>query len=68
VAAEPGGHLWLGAAILSEYAAGLRQGSRRAALAYRRAADAQRSFAALATSPEESAARLAEAGKLQAKA
>ena len=64
----------LGAAILDEYAAGLpqgrqdHQGYRRAVEACGRAADAQRSFAALATSPEENAARVTEAGKLQAKA
>jgi hypothetical protein len=74
VATEPGGHVSLGAAILSGYAAGLPQSYqdyqryRRAAKAYRLAADAQRSYAALATSPEENAARQAEADKLQAKA
>jgi len=40
----------------------------RAADAYRAAADAQRSFAALAKSPDENAARLTEADKFQAKA
>jgi hypothetical protein len=35
---------------------------------YRLAADAQRSFAALATSPQEHAARLTEADEFQAKA
>lgn len=74
VAAEPGLHVSLGAAILGEYAARLPQGRqdyrgyRETAKAWRLAADAQRSFAALATSPEENAARLAEADKLQAKA
>lgn len=71
VVAEPGRHVSLGAAILGEYAAGLPQdyqSYRRASKACRLAADAQRSFAALATSPEENAARLAEADKLQAKA
>lgn len=74
VAAEPGGHMSLGAAILSEYAARAPHEYQdypryqRAAKAYRLAADAQRSYAALATSPEENAARLTEADKLQAKA
>lgn len=66
VAAEPGGHVSLGAAILGQYAAGLRPDRGRKARACQLAADAQRSFAALATSPEENAARLAEADKLQA--
>jgi hypothetical protein len=85
VAAEPGGHVSLGAAILEEYTAGcLPQGDQgdqhfqartarnsaywNAAQGYRFAADAQRSFARLATSPEENAARLTEADKFQAKA
>jgi hypothetical protein len=66
VAAEPDGPVSLGAVILGEYAAGLPQGYRGAASAYRLAADAQRSFAARATVAEERAARLAEADKLQA--
>jgi hypothetical protein len=85
VAAKPGGHVSLGAAILGEYAAGcLPQGDQdcqnygerqaknhayqEAAKAYRFAADGQRSFAALATSPGENAARLTAADKFQAKA
>jgi hypothetical protein len=66
VAAEPGGHVSLGAAILGQYAAGLRPDHRRKDRAFQTAAEAQRSFAALATSPEENAARQAEADKLQA--
>lgn len=66
VASEPGEHMPLGAAILGQYAAGLLPDSRRKARACQLAADAQRSFAAPATSPEEDAARLAEADKLQA--
>jgi hypothetical protein len=67
VAAEQGGYRSLGAVILGEYAAGLPQDDRRsarAAKAYRLAADDQRSFAALATSPEQNAARLVEASKV----
>jgi hypothetical protein len=67
VAAEQGGYRSLGAEILGEYAAGLPQDDRRparAAKAYRLAADEQRSFAELATSPEQNAARLAEASKV----
>lgn len=66
VASEPGEPTSLGAAILGQYAAGLRPDSRRKARACQLAADAQRSFAALAMSPEENAARLAEADKLEA--
>ncbi len=74
VAAKPGGRMSLGAAILSGYAAGLPpdypgQGDAYglgAVSIYCLAAAAQRSFAALAPTPEEKAARLAEAGELQA--
>jgi hypothetical protein len=88
VAAEPGGQVSLGAAILGEYAASyLPQGDQdrheyqhyrerqskdyaywKAADAYRFAAKAQRSFATLTSSPGETAARLTEADKFQAKA
>jgi hypothetical protein len=65
VAAEQGGYRSLGAVILGEYATGLPEGDRRAARAYRLAGDDQRSFAALAGSAEENAARLTDARRVE---
>lgn len=61
--------LSLGAAILEAWADYLASRDRAAAsAAYRRAADAQRSYAAFATSGAEGSARISEAARLDAKA
>ena len=64
-------HIGLDAAVFEAFGdRTARSASARAnaRAAYRRAADAQRAFAAQAASPDEAAARLAEAGRLDGKA